>query len=312
MAHRLVSLRARLAFSLLIALYASSAGAMPALARPSPRFDDVTRSAGLPTEPQRTWGSVLLDYDRDGLADLLLNHHGRRSSLRPNEGGRFTKVRRAALPKGRMDRHGCAWGEANGDGRPDLYCTQGADRGRGSGPNQLLLQSRTGLNRAPRYGVKDAFGRGRTINWMDFDSDGDLDLFVGNTYREGHPNVTFRNVGRRFSRVNIGLTRDLRTISSSWSDWDNDGDPDLLVLQYGTHGALAFENRRGHFSAVRLPFVSNRPWTSGAWSDFDADGRTDLQVVNERHSLILRNTGRSFRAVHRTSLNQGHTSEWFD
>ncbi|MGH2734449.1 MAG: CRTAC1 family protein [Actinomycetota bacterium] len=286
---------------------------MPALARPSPRFDDVPRSVGLPTEAQRSWGSILLDYDRDGLADLFLNHHERRPFLGHNEDGRFTNVWGGTLQKRWMDRHGCAWGEANGDGRPDLYCTQGASRGLGTGPNQLLLQTSTGLvNRAFRYGVRDAFGRGRTINWMDFDSDGDLDMFVGNTYREGHPNLTFKNVGRRFSRVNIGLSRELRTISSSWSDWDNDGDPDLLVLQYGTHPAVAFANRGGRFSPVRLPLVSGRPWISGAWGDFNADGRTDLQVVNERHSLILRNTGRTFRAVHRTRLNQGQTSEWID
>ena len=41
---------------------------------------------------------------------------------------------------GRIDRHGCAWGHLGRDGKPDLYCTQGADKGRGSGPNQLFAQ----------------------------------------------------------------------------------------------------------------------------------------------------------------------------
>jgi hypothetical protein len=39
-----------------------------------------------------------------------------------------------------VDRHACAWGDANADGRPDIYCTVGAAEGYGVGPNELWIQ----------------------------------------------------------------------------------------------------------------------------------------------------------------------------
>lgn len=230
------------------------------------RFSDVSESSGIGTVPRNSWGSLIMDYDRDGDADLFVNRHAAPPILFRNGGESFVPVAEDSFYLEKMDRHGCAWGEANGDGRPDLYCTQGAVEGKGSGPNQLLIQTDSGFeDRAPRLGVENAYGRGRTINWIDYDSDGDLDIFLGNKHREGHPNVMFRNDGGAFRRARVGLSRELRTVSTSWSDWDSDGDPDLLVLQYEPHPAIAFENRGGRFAAVRIDRVTGRRWISGSW-----------------------------------------------
>jgi hypothetical protein len=259
------------------------------------------------------WGSTWGDFDANGYPDVLLNMHVRRPSFYTNAAGEFSKVYQEDLSS-YVDRHGCAWGEANGDSRPDMYCAQGANKGTGSGPNQLLVQSARGRldEQGKRFGVTNALGRGRSTNWLDYDVDGDLDLFVANRFREGYGNVLFRNDRGSFRRVHVGLDRQMEGISSSWSDWDNDGDPDLLVLQYAPHPAFAYENVGGRFVETSLPGISGRPWQSAGWGDFDADGWTDLNLVQEDRLVIMRNDRGRLRQAHGMALTEGRMAAWFD
>lgn len=279
----------------------------------SPRFQfaDVAARFGLNTE-SRTWGAAWADRDLDGDPDLLVGRHWGYPLLFRNDDGlhleRYRDLRRNGL-----DRHACAWGEADGDGRPDLYCTRGADKGRGEGHNQLLVNEGAKLvNRAPSLGVADKNGRGRTVNWIDYDSDGDLDIFVGNMARSGHPNVMFRNDRDSWSRVTVGVEHELHTISSAWADWDNDGDPDLLALQAEDRLPVAYENADGRFVPVQIPRITDRAWSASAWADFDGDGRIDVHLVDDDRALLLRNTESGFEPVHHMWLEQGRMSVWLD
>src|SRR5688500_17374954 len=157
------------------------------------RFEDLSAEAMVDGE-SRTWGATWNDWDLDGDPDLLLNRHHRVPQMLENRDGVYRSINEA-LFEPMWDRHGCAWGEANGDGLHDLYCVQGADKGRGTGSNQLLVQGEAGfVDGTETFAVKDVLGRGRTTHWVDYDLDGDLDLFVGNTVRKSAPNVMFRNV----------------------------------------------------------------------------------------------------------------------
>ncbi|HVF54434.1 MAG TPA: CRTAC1 family protein [Actinomycetota bacterium] len=277
-------------------------------------FENVTTSSGLYQET-RTWGTSWTDYDLDGDPDVFIGRHWRVPRMFVNQSQNFTRLRRQSdFRTKRVDRHLCAWGEANQDGIPDLYCSQGADKGKGSGPNQLFIGDGNGnlIDRAPRFGVTDELGRGRTTNWLDFDSDGDLDLFVGNTIRSGVPNVMFRHVGEGFIRASVGVGDEVETVSSSWSDWDRDGDPDLLLLQHFPFRPIVYRNDDGSFRKVRIAPISRDAWGAGTWGDFDGDGWTDLHLMNKKRSLILRNARGTFKPVSRMRLAQGRMSSWFD
>jgi FG-GAP-like repeat/ASPIC and UnbV len=285
-------------------------------------FEDATRSAGLDHKRSGTWGSLFVDRDGDGLPDLFVGRHGVNPFFFRNRGGGtfgrpyydFVEPRgyRSLDGDDWVDRHSCAWGEATGEGPLELYCTVGANVGTSVGPNQLLSWTSGGMRDiAKAYGVRDAFGRGRSVNWLDYDTDGDLDLFVGNWERADHPSALFENRRGRFARVRAGVEHRLRTLSSSWSDWDRDGDPDLLVMQYGA-GAVAYENRRRGFEPVSLPGVTGVAWYSAAWGDYDGDGYTDLNVVGETRSVIFHNVKGSFRAVRSIELREGRASAWLD
>jgi hypothetical protein len=284
-------------------------------------FREVTRESGITAAGGVSWGAVWEDYDGDRDPDLFANRHYVASRFFVNAAGQYQKHDEdfthlpGYKPKddGPMDRHACGWGEVNGDRVPELLCIQGADRGQGSGPNQLIFRIGDGfVDRASRWGVAHPDARGRTLNWLDYDLDGDLDVFLGNAYRTGYPNKLLRNVRDGFRRVRAsGLERTASTLSSTWSDWDNDGDPDLLVT-FKKHRATAYENRGGRFKSVDLGVVTARRWTSATWGDFNGDGRTDVHLIASTSSVVAKNVGGRFRKAYRFGLSRGRASTWFD
>lgn len=280
------------------------------------RFRNVTVKVGISPERTINFGSLWADYDKDGDPDLLVNRHWRRPWFYGHISNGYRRLREDFVYKSRVDRHGCAWGEANGDGRPDLYCTVGAQHGMGQGPNQLFLQTRRGrfAERAGRFRVRDRFGRGRVAHWLDYDGDRDLDLFVLNGKRSGHLNVLFRNDRGRFRRVDAGIAESLPDVwpHSAWSDWDADHDPDLLILRDGGDRPVAYENVGGSFRQVRLSGVTQHPWHSASFGDYDGDGWPDLVLVSERSAVIAHNEQGVFKEVRRLPLSTGRMGAWLD
>lgn len=286
--------------------------------RPAIAFKDATRANHISLSKFPTWGSVWVDSDRDGVVELIINRHKRHAFLFDNLGGGYRQRRvpvfeRPAPGRNYYDRHACSWGEANGDGLPDLYCVAGAQKGEGVGANQLLIQTPTGLvDKAEEYGLVDPSGRGRTVNWLDYDGDGDLDIFVGNELRAGSPNAMYRNDDGFFTKTKVGVEESLATSNSTWADWDNDGDPDLVVFAHGYRGAQVYRNEGGSYRQAFIPGISGRAWDSAAWADYDGDGWVDLHLVSRWRSLVLRNVGGTFQAAHQTALVSGRMSTWLD
>lgn len=278
------------------------------------RFRDVTRSAGV-ADAGRTWGSSWIDFEDDGDPDLLVVRHWREPMLYFNDGGEFEPWTVPAELRGtHMDRHQCTWGEGNHDGRPDLLCVQGADNGQGEGPNQLLINTGDGLrNRAAQLRIQYAKGRGRTANWVDYDGDGDLDAFEGTTERPRFPMQLFRRGRENFKKARAGLAHELSVLSSTWADWDRDGDFDLLVNQHYPFVTVAYENLAGkEFRPVHLPRITGKKWISANWGDFDADGWIDLQLAGRKRLRIYRNKKGRLRPFYKTQLKQGRAGTWFD
>jgi enediyne biosynthesis protein E4 len=158
---------------------------------PPPAFVDAASASGLryrwrihgpqPYDILRTIGNgcAFLDYDRDGALDILLV--GTPPALYRGDGhGRFIDVSvEAGLSKLEGRFLGCAAGDCDGDGFPDLYLS--AYRG---GALLRNLEGRRFLDVTAGSGLKPQ-SWGTACTFVDVDGDGRLDLYVGNYVRFG-------------------------------------------------------------------------------------------------------------------------------
>jgi hypothetical protein len=139
-----------------------------------------------------------------------------------------------------------------------------------------------------RFFLAETLGSG--CAFLDYDQDGRLDLFLVNSsrlpgFRGQGPFLPalYRNEGGgKFQDVTraVGLTVDCYGMGVAVADYDNDGDPDLLLTAYG--GSHLFRNEGGRFTEVtRQAGVTGPAWgTSAAWFDYDRDGYLDLFICN--------------------------------
>lgn len=285
---------------------------------------DVLSDAGLDVLPRSgpTYGSIFGDYNLDGWPDLLVGRHKRHPRFFQNESGSFSVASIPGLQDpapGRKiyDLHACSWGEATGDSLPDLYCVSGAQDGAGTGPNRLFVQvpSKRELSKRTPDSLEDLLGRGRSLNWFDADGDGDLDLFVANEIRERVPSRLFRKSEGVFeAEVDSPLAASFPTRSSSWADWNNDGDPDLMILGHGYRATRAFEGQAdAGFQEIDIPGITGEEWLSAAFGDFDNDGWSDVVLVAEERAVLFRNErGVLKREVRFPDVRAGRMAAWVD
>jgi hypothetical protein len=136
---------------------------------------------------------------------------------------------------------------------------------------------------------------GAGVALLDYDGDGDLDVFLVNGSRlpppygegAGDPppaDALFKNLGGlRFEDVTraAGLAEGAWGCGAAAGDYDNDGDADVFVANYGPD-ILWRNNGDGTFSDVTAAAgVGDPEWgASCAFLDYDRDGWLDIFVVN--------------------------------
>jgi hypothetical protein len=133
---------------------------------------------------------------------------------------------------------------------------------------------------------------GSGVAFLDYDRDGDPDLFFVNSAYWPGPEVKpaptqalFRNDGKgHFANVTweAGLDKTFYGQGAAVGDYDNDGYPDLYVTSIG-RGYLFRNDGKGHFSDVTLAATAKGPngWLTGAaFLDIENDGDLDLFICN--------------------------------
>ncbi|MDA8018258.1 MAG: CRTAC1 family protein [Thermoanaerobaculia bacterium] len=131
--------------------------------------------------------------------------------------------------------------------------------------------------------------------WIDFDGDGDLDLYAvqGQNLGNAPPTLTdriYRNLGAtpgervpRFEDATeeLGLEMTGYGLGAAAGDFDNDGWTDLYVTQLGSNVLLRNDSGQGFEDVSAAAGVTgNELSSSAAFVDLDGDGWLDLYVTN--------------------------------
>lgn len=247
----------------------------------------------IPNSFSNAWG----DFDNDGDLDLAVSLGSGEVRLYRNDKGDFVSVgAQMGMPQaGSHELRGLSWGDFDGDGFIDLL-------GGATSKDKLTMvlhneRGRHFTDVAAAVGLTIPNRSARQTNWVDYDNDGDLDVY--STDRAGD-NKLFRNDGGVFTQVfaGAGPTDSRPTVGACWFDADNDGDLDLfLANQSGATDAL-WRNDGGSFTDVAPALGMTGPARTKdeggvgcAVGDYDNDGDFDLFVANYGHNQLYRNNG---------------------
>lgn len=239
-------------------------------------------------------GLAVGDVDRDGLDDFIMTTALKDTTFIWKQGkdGQFTKS--TYLPGSwEQEELGAVFGDFNNDGRLDVYVASGGNEfveGSDKYLDRLYLQEPDGSfsNAGQLPKILSSSG---TVNAADFDGDGDLDIFVGSRlvpkkYGLSGKSYLLRNDKGIFKDVTSEIAKDLEYIgmvtSALWTDFDNDGQTDLIVVGEWMEISF-FRNQGGTFKNV-TPSSGIAGlfgfWNSISGGDFDLDGDMDYIVGN--------------------------------
>lgn len=242
------------------------------------------------------------DVDGDGDPDRFVGFNGAPSRLYRNDGaGVFTDVAAASgLTVARKVRT-AAWGDFDADGDPDLFLGYAADTTVAGVTALWRNDGPEGFHEvAADVGLAVDSGITRQASWIDYDNDGDLDLFLA--FRDG-PNRLWRNDGGTFVDVTeeAGIGDPRRSVGAVWLDVDGDGDLDVYVANMDGDANGMWIDERGHFSDVadawglagggRAVGDSTQGTVRPCVVDIDDDGDFDLSTANYGSNGLLRNPG---------------------
>ncbi|KPA19439.1 hypothetical protein MHK_000342, partial [Candidatus Magnetomorum sp. HK-1] len=139
-----------------------------------------------------------------------------------------------------------------------------------------------------------------TVDFVDYDNDADLDIFMTGYTGSIIVSKFYRNTDGNFSEdTNINLT-DVSHGSASFGDYDNDGDIDLLLTGNSNSGQIAkiYKNTDGNFSEDTNINLTGVLFSSTAFGDYDNDGDIDILLTGKPgsnvFSRVYKNTGGSF------------------
>lgn len=252
----------------------------------TPLTDDPIVQDGKPSD-----GATWADFDNDGDNDcFVVNWYGFNNLCYQNTGnGTFTPITSGQFVTDGGYSETASWGDYDNDGKLDLYVTNSE----GNKRNFLYHNEGNGTFSKITTGAltTDAF-ISRSVNWTDYDLDGDLDVFVTNENNENE-NLYRNNSGTTFTKITTGgLVFDGgKTMSSSWGDYDNDGNPDVFLANDQGNDALFRNEGGGNFTKMSVAPVTTSGGNSfgSQWADVDNDADLDLFVTNSFGGGVWKN-----------------------
>lgn len=269
-------------------------------------------------------GVAVADINGDGLEDFFIGGAFNQSGeiyIQTGE-GKFVK---SILDEGNAyeEDMGALFFDADGDGDLDLYVVSGGNEFE---PNSTYYQDRLYLNDGKgKFTLsRDALPKnpvsGSCVVAADFDQDGDLDLFVGGRlapqqYPKSGTSQLLENQNGKFVDVTESKAPGLKEIgmvtAAIWSDFDNDGLVDLILVGEWMP-ITVFKNEGGLLKNITHEL--NLSHTRGWWNtiqgaDLDNDGYTDYILGNLGTNSRYKTVDDAKLKIHYLDFDQNGTDE---
>lgn len=260
-------------------------------------FTEISGDVGLRLDAGTTRQATWIDVDADGDLDLFLGMRDGANRLFVQTDGLFTdRASEVGLADPRRTVGAVWFDEGDGDGWLDLVVANmngdanglylGAPNGFSEGQDELVRSGGRALGDENEGSVRPCS--------VDYDADGDFDLFFANYGPNGLLERTERGWTGRAEE--LGVANPSRYDTCAWADFDHDGSIDLFVngtVGGGTHYRDWLMRREGSavFVDVTPSDILDRNASHGAtWVDFDLDGDLDLALAGAAedgtHSLL--------------------------
>jgi hypothetical protein len=257
------------------------------------KFEDVTESMGVFNENGRAMGVGAADFDGDGFVDIYVANDHMVNYLYKNEGGKkFTEV---GIPSGTAFNQvgegtismAVDFGDYNNDGQMDLwvsddgYCSLYENQGNGVF-TEMAYPSGISVAAAQHVGWSSAF--------IDYDNDGDLDIFKTNgelKHLYGQEDQLFENVGEgKFADVSVErgayFKEELVGRGACFGDYDNDGDIDVYVVNLEDYGVLLRNDHGNEKNWIKLHLTGTRSNRDGVGARIRISANGKEQIAQKK------------------------------
>lgn len=257
-----------------------------------PRFQD--RAMQLDLAVNDIAGSVIMeDFNNDHHLDLMVSSYGLDDQLKyfENDGaGGFRDMTSSAGLNGMLSGLNMVQADYNNDGWMDFFILRGAWLGKyGNHPNSLIRNNGDGsfTDVTKSSGLYSLFPT-QTATWLDFNNDGQIDLFIANEHSptmnavcqlyKNNGNGTFSDVAKEH-----GLNVQAFIKACNAADFDHDGNMDIYLscingANYLMKNGGKVQNYK--FSNVAKSLgVSEPNYSFSCWFfDYNQDGWDDIFV----------------------------------
>jgi hypothetical protein len=259
-------------------------------------FNDFDLQVLLPQKQSEIGNPLAVaDVNHDGLDDFFVgNASGGSASLfiQKKDGSFFSSNRNVLENDKAYEDSSASFIDIDSDGDFDLYVASGGYELETTNP---LLNDRVYENDGNGAFKKSTvlpkmYSSSKAIASIDYDNDGDKDLFIGGSVKPGQypladPSYFLKNENGKFidvTKETIGGIEELTIVKDAiFSDYDNDGDKDLIVVGEWMPVTI-FENDGLKFIKTEIQGLNNlKGWFQSIKEiDIENDGFPDYVIGN--------------------------------
>jgi len=272
-------------------------------------FTDVNDIAGLTTENNLSFCAVFFDYNKDGWQDIYIanDKYDTPNLLYKNNGnGTFLEVGEETGTNISIDAMSTTIGDYNKDGWLDIYIANTINgnvffKNNGDGTFTNVASENGTIFESVAWGSV----------FLDAENDTDLDLYVSGEL-DGEtsflPSAFYENDGMGNFSIPFaaGFDNDTaRSFSNAMGDINNDGYPDIIVLNYEPHDIFIWKNQssqNNNWIKIKLEGVESNKQGIDSWIEISVNGNKQYNYTLCGEGYLGQNSAYEFFGIGESSV----------